>query len=202
VSARGLNYAESDKHQLPSPEIMEDNPMNEDVFAGQWKQMRGELKTWWGRLADDDFEKIGGQKDKLIGLVQERYGYTRGDAEEEVERRFKEYSAKMGGGMARMAAKAQELGATATSKANEAATVVGEKMGSLAGVIREKAPREGAIATTATTVADGLESASSYLQEKKFDHLAKDLTGLVRSYPIPSLLVGFGLGYLLARRPK
>jgi uncharacterized protein YjbJ (UPF0337 family) len=54
--------------------------MNEDVFAGQWKQMRGELKTWWGRLADDDFEKIGGQKDKLVGLVQERYGYTRGDA--------------------------------------------------------------------------------------------------------------------------
>jgi uncharacterized protein YjbJ (UPF0337 family) len=183
-------------------EIMEDNPMNEVVLAGQWKQMRGELKTWWGRLADDDFDKIGGQKDKLIGLIQERYGYARGDAEEEVERRFKEYSAKMSGGMARMAAKAEELGATAASKANEAATVVGEKMGSLAGVIRENAPREGAIGTTATTVADGLESASSYLQENKFEHLAKDLTGLVRRYPIPSLLVGFGLGYLFARRPK
>jgi len=65
-----------------------------------------------------------------------------------------------------MAAKAQELGATDTSKANEAATVVGEKMGSLAGVTREKAPREGTIATTATTVANGLELASSYLQEK------------------------------------
>ena len=43
--------------------------MNEDVFAGQWKQMRGELKTWWGRLADDDFDQIGGQKDKLIGRL-------------------------------------------------------------------------------------------------------------------------------------
>ena len=68
--------------------------MNEDVFAGQWKQMRGELKTWWGRLADDDFDQIGGQKDKLIGLVHERYGYARGDAEEEVDRRLKEYNAK------------------------------------------------------------------------------------------------------------
>jgi hypothetical protein len=145
--------------------------------------------------------QIGGQKDKLIGLVQERYGYARGDAEEEVDRRLKEYNAKMSGGMARMAAKAQELGATATSKANEAATVVGENMGSLAGVIREKA-REGTIATTATTVANGLESAISYLQEKKLEHLAKDLTGFVRKYPIPSLLVGFGLGYLLTRRPK
>ena len=71
-------------------EIMEDDSMNEDVFAGQWKQMRGELRTWWGKLTDDDVTWIGGQKDKLIGLVQERYGYTRGDAEEEVERRFKE----------------------------------------------------------------------------------------------------------------
>jgi uncharacterized protein YjbJ (UPF0337 family) len=175
--------------------------MNEDVFAGQWKQMRGELRTWWGKLTDEDVTWIGGQKDKLIGLVQERYGYTRHDAEEEVERRFKEYSASMSGGMTRMAAKAQELGATSTSKANEAAAVVGEKIGSLAGVIRENAPREGAIGTTATTVADGLESASSYLQDKKFEHLAKDLTGLVRSYPIPALLVGFCLGYFLARRP-
>ena len=176
--------------------------MNEDIFAGQWKQMRGELKTWWGRLADDDFDKIGGQKEKLIGVIQERYGYTRRDAEDEIERRFKEYSGKVSGGTAWLGAKAQEVGATATRKANEAAAVVGEKMGSLAGVIREKAPREGAIATTATTVADGLESASSYLQEKKFEHLAKDLTGLVRNYPIPSLLVGFGLGYLLARRSR
>ena len=73
-----------------------------------------------GQLADDEFDQIGGQKDKLIGLVQERYGYARGDAEEEVDRRLKEYNAKMSGGMARMAAKTQELGATATSKANEA----------------------------------------------------------------------------------
>jgi hypothetical protein len=104
--------------------------------------------------------------------------------------------------MARMTAKVQELGASATSRANDAATVVGEKMGSLAGVIHENATREGAIGTTAITVADGLESASSYLQEKKFEHLAKDLTGLVRSYPIPALLVGFCLGYFLARRPE
>lgn len=40
--------------------------MKEDVFAEQWKQMRGELKSWWGKLADDDFDRIGGQKDKLM----------------------------------------------------------------------------------------------------------------------------------------
>jgi uncharacterized protein YjbJ (UPF0337 family) len=181
---------------------MEDNPMNQDIFAGQWRQMRGELKSWWGKLTDDDFDRIGGQKDKLIGLVQEKYGYTRDHAEQEVERRFKEIGDKTTGVVANITAKAQELGATAANKANEAATVVGEKIGSLANVIREKAPHEGAMATAATSVVDGLESASSYLQEKKFEHLAKDVTALVRTYPVQSLLIGVGLGYLLARRAR
>jgi hypothetical protein len=101
-----------------------------------------------------------------------------------------------------MTAKAQDLGATAVSKANEAATVVGEKMGSLASVIREKVPHEGAMATAATAVAGGLESASSYLQEKKFANLATDLTALIRRYPVQSLLVGVGVGYWLARRTR
>ncbi len=119
--------------------------MNEDIFAGQWKQMRGELKSWWGKLADDELDLIGGHKDKLIGLVQERYGYAREHAEQEVERRFKEFSDKTAGAVANITAKAQEFGATAGNKANEAATVVGEKIGSLANVIRENAPHEGAV---------------------------------------------------------
>ena len=176
--------------------------MNEDIFAGQWQQMRGELKSWWGKLADDDLDRIGGQKDELIGLVQEKYGYARNHAEQEVERRLKEFADKTGRARANMTAKAQELGATAADKANGAATVVGEKIGSLANVIRENAPHEGAVGTATTAVVDGLESASSYLQEKKFEHLAKDVTALVRTYPVQSLLIGIGLGYLLARRTR
>jgi uncharacterized protein YjbJ (UPF0337 family) len=192
---------------------MEDNSMNQEMFAGQWKQMRGVVKSWWGELADDDFDKIGGQKDKLIGLIQEKYGSTRDQAQQEVDRRLKEYGDKMasrsGSGIPEpsetvgsMTAKAQEVGATAGRKASEAAIVVGEKIGSLASVIRKNAPQEGAIARAATAVAGGLESASSYLQEKKFAELAKDLTSLVRSYPVQSVLVGVGLGYLLARSTK
>src|SRR6266404_7615931 len=181
---------------------IETGSMNRDVLAGQWKQMRGELKTWWGKLTDDDVDRIAGQKDKLIGLLQERYGYAREQAEQEVERRLEEYGDKTGGAVASMSAKARELGATAARKANEAAPVIGEKMKSLANVIREKAPREGKIGTTATKVAGGLESASYYLQEKKFDHLREDLRGLVRRYPLQALLVGLGLGFLLAGRKK
>src|ERR1700751_1011628 len=110
--------------------------MNEDVFAGQWKQMRGELKSWWGKLADDDLDRIGGQKDKLIGLVQEKYGYTRDYAEQEVERHFKEFGDKSGGILSSVTAKAQEFGATAANKTNEAAKIIGEKIGSMATMIR------------------------------------------------------------------
>src|SRR4029434_10070884 len=71
--------------------IMEDNLMNQEVFAGQWKQMRGELKSWWGKLADDDIERIGGRQDTLIGVLQEKYGHAREQAQQEVERRLQEY---------------------------------------------------------------------------------------------------------------
>jgi hypothetical protein len=135
-------------------------------------------------------------------LIQERYGYAREQAEQEVERRLKEYADKTDGAVAGMSAKAREFGATAAKKANQAAPVIGEKVKSLANVIREKAPREGKIGTTATKVAGGLESASYYLQEKKFDHLGEDFRGLVRRYPLQSLLVGLGLGFLLAGRKK
>jgi uncharacterized protein YjbJ (UPF0337 family) len=155
-----------------------------------------------GKLTDDDFDRIGGEKDKLVGLIQERYGYTREQAEQEIERRLQEYGDKTGGAVASMSAKARELGATAAKKANEAAPVIGGKMKSLASAIREKAPREGKIGTTATKVAGGLESASSYLQEKKFDHLGEDFKGLVRRYPLRSVLVGLGLGVLFAGRRK
>ena len=176
--------------------------MNEDIFAGQWKQMRGELKSWWGRLDDDDLERVGGQKEQLIGLVQAKYGYVREHAEQEVERRLKEFSDQSSGVVASMTAKAQEFGATAATKANEAATVVGDKIGSMANVIRENAPHDGAVASVATAVVDGLDSASSYLKEKKFGYLAKDVAVLVRTYPVQFLLIGVGLGYLLARRSR
>ena len=64
--------------------------MNSDVFAGKWKQVQGSLKEWWGQLTDDDLAKIEGSRDKLLGAIQERYGYTKERAEQEIVRRFPE----------------------------------------------------------------------------------------------------------------
>lgn len=63
--------------------------MNNDIFEGKWKQLRGQAKTWWGKFTDDDLDKVGGKFDQLIGLLQEKYGYTRQQAEEEYEKRTK-----------------------------------------------------------------------------------------------------------------
>lgn len=64
--------------------------MNRDVFEGKWKEMRGQVKEWWGNLTDDELEQSGGRADQLIGLLQQKYGYTRERAEEEFERRLKD----------------------------------------------------------------------------------------------------------------
>ena len=195
--------------------------MNPDFFASKWQQMRGTLRSWWGKLSDDDWERIGGQKDRLIGMLQEKYGYAKDMALREVERRFQEYSGQSvsnagqemknaGHDISQSAAnaysdakaKAQEVGSAAAEKVADTSKAVGEKISSLAGTIRENAPQEGTIGSAAKTVANQLDSAGSYLQDSNFENMAKDVTGLIRRYPIHSLLVGLGIGYLFSRRSE
>ena len=59
---------------------------NQDVLTGKWKQVRGKAKQFWGKLTDNDLDRISGRFDELVGLVQERYGHTREQAQKEVER--------------------------------------------------------------------------------------------------------------------
>lgn len=60
--------------------------MNDDILKGNAKQLGGQMRQWWGKLTDDDIEQAAGQKDKLIGKLQERYGYSREQAQQEVDR--------------------------------------------------------------------------------------------------------------------
>jgi uncharacterized protein YjbJ (UPF0337 family) len=57
--------------------------------------MRSQVKGWWGKPTDDVREKVSGQFDKLISLLQEKYGYTREAAEEEFNRRIKDVEKKV-----------------------------------------------------------------------------------------------------------
>jgi len=62
-----------------------------DVLKGNWKQLKGQVKEWWGDLTDDDIAKIDGNREKLVGTLQERYGYAKDRADMEVTRRLDEY---------------------------------------------------------------------------------------------------------------
>ncbi len=59
--------------------------MNWDVIQGQWKQMKGSIKEKWGKLTDDDIDMINGKKDQLVGKLQQRYGWSRDQAEREAD---------------------------------------------------------------------------------------------------------------------
>lgn len=69
--------------------------MNKDIFEGKWKEMRGQAKQWWGNLTDDDLDKAAGKSEQIVGLLQQKYGYTRDQAEVEVNRRVKQYEASI-----------------------------------------------------------------------------------------------------------
>lgn len=60
--------------------------MNEDILKGKWLQLRGAVRKQWGKLTDDDLDQVNGDMDRLAGIVQERYGYTREEADREVNR--------------------------------------------------------------------------------------------------------------------
>jgi len=58
--------------------------MNSDQLKGKWHQLKGAAKVQWSKLTDDDFDRIDGESEKLVGVIQERYGYARERATEEV----------------------------------------------------------------------------------------------------------------------
>jgi uncharacterized protein YjbJ (UPF0337 family) len=63
--------------------------MNKNVFEGKWKQVRGQATEWWGKLTRDNRKRAGGKATQFIGLLQQKYGSTRGRARQEFNRRTK-----------------------------------------------------------------------------------------------------------------
>ncbi|NHN38403.1 CsbD family protein [Pseudomaricurvus alcaniphilus] len=59
--------------------------MNKDIVEGKWKQLKGEAQKQWGKLTDDDFDKIAGQRAKFAGKVQSLYGKSKEEAEKEFD---------------------------------------------------------------------------------------------------------------------
>ena len=58
--------------------------MNWDIIEGKWDQAKGALKKKWGELTDDDITQMNGERDKISGKLQEKYGWTKEQAEREL----------------------------------------------------------------------------------------------------------------------
>ena len=119
--------------------------MDSNDLQAKWNELKGEIRSQWGKLTDDDIERIAGNKDRLIGMVQERYGYVWDEARQMVDRYLDDFNG-----------------------------------------LRSQA-------------ADVLRSVAS---KENLQKVRNDVIDFVRRYPIPSLLIGLGIGYLLARRSE
>jgi hypothetical protein len=100
------------------------------------------------------------------------------------------------------ASKVREFAAGAASRASDAAEALGKRAGSLAETVRRHGPQSGRLRDVATATADRLESGAAYLQARRFENLGQELTATIRRYPIQSMLIGAGLGFILSRRMR
>ncbi len=58
--------------------------MNWDRIQGNWKQVTGKAREEWGKLTDSDLNIIAGRREQLAGMIVERYGIAKDDAEKQL----------------------------------------------------------------------------------------------------------------------
>ena len=71
--------------------------MNRDILQGKRRELKGLVKEKWGKLTDDDLDRIEGQAERLIGLLQQRYGYAKEKAQQEYTRVMEQWLGNGGG---------------------------------------------------------------------------------------------------------
>lgn len=67
--------------------------MNWTEIEGKWLQAKGKVRERWGKLSDDDLDVIAGKRDQLAGLIQQRYGAARDEAEKQIDEFTRRYDA-------------------------------------------------------------------------------------------------------------
>lgn len=95
--------------------------------------------------------------------------------------------------------KAKQAGEYVRDKADQGTSQVGKGMESLAGTIRDQGPKSGLLGKATTGVADTLDTAGRYLDQQGMSGMVDDLTSMIKNHPVPAMLIGIGLGFILAR---
>ena len=66
--------------------------MDANILKGKWMQIKGSVREKWGQLTDDDVDRVSGSAERLVGVIQERYGWAKQKAEDEVDAWLARYS--------------------------------------------------------------------------------------------------------------
>jgi len=148
--------------------------MNWTTMQGNWNEAKGKVKTKWGRLTDDDLMQVGGNKDRLVGVIQQKYGIAREKAEEQLE----EFMSASDGLLAKAKEGAQEVVKKGREYVEKGREFV-EK-----GVERGK---------------EMVEKGKDYVQHTSASGMANDLKDLIARNPVQSAILGIGLGFLIGR---
>jgi uncharacterized protein YjbJ (UPF0337 family) len=64
---------------------LKDDRHESAILKGQWREIKGDIKTKWGKLTGDDLTEIEGKEEKLLGLLQKRHGYDKDKAEQSIK---------------------------------------------------------------------------------------------------------------------
>ena len=61
------------------------------MFEGKWHEYAGQIKEKWGKFTDDDLTEVRGRRESFLGKLQSYYGYTKNEAEKELDTFFHSY---------------------------------------------------------------------------------------------------------------
>jgi ElaB/YqjD/DUF883 family membrane-anchored ribosome-binding protein len=139
---------------------------------------------------------------KLFSEQGERIMAESNDIRSSVENAASQAGEKVQQATSAAMSKAQEMASTASKKVDEATAALGERVRSAGGTLRERGPREGMLGSATEAVAGSLENTGRYIQEEGLLGMAEDITELIRRNPIPAVLVGIGIGFLLAKSTR
>jgi len=145
--------------------------MNWSTVQGNWKEAKGKVKSKWGRLTDDDLMQVEGNKDRLLGVIQQKYGLARDKAEAQLEEFLSADESTIG----KVKENVQEVVHQGVEKGKEALHQGMEKG------------------------KEALHQGKDYVQNHSMSEMANDLKELIGRHPVYSAVIGVGVGFLVGR---
>jgi len=106
---------------------------------------------------------------------------------------------KAKGALSSVAEKASQAAGTAGKRADDMTAGAGAEMKKWADTMEGQAPQEGLLGQASHAVAETLREGGKYLEDAKFSGMADDVSKMIRRNPMPAVLIGVGIGFILGR---